>query len=289
MAKLSSLTRRKLKYLPEDGGAPLNNEKLACWNWALSGFGPNAVNPDSAFSYVAGYLNQNQLVQQFQQGGRLTRLTNVRNLWTPFQTRTARNVQSNTAFLTAIETIVKVAIEANNLSWTNSTTPYQLCMYYDNYGVDPLDGFIMGPNYTHWWLKIDGGGAGLHSDGIEAFPDSTYITIRRPEYSNNHVYRIHLNSLHATHIRLIDQTLHRVIRANHGNMDHGAWANDNSRTNCSICNSNFTFIKRRHHCRCCGRLVCGKCSPNKRRGVAQVQHPNGKDGTGRQRVCLYCE
>jgi hypothetical protein len=53
-----------------------------------------------------------------------------------------------------------------------------LCMYY----ADGLDssGELRAPNYTHWWLKIDGGGAGGHNDGIESFPGSAYITIRRP-------------------------------------------------------------------------------------------------------------
>ena len=30
-----------------------------------------------------------------------------------------------------------------------------------------------------------------------------------------------------------------------------------------ICNEDFTFVKRRHHCRACGHVVCGNCSSQK--------------------------
>lgn len=38
------------------------------------------------------------------------------------------------------------------------------------------------------------------------------------------------------------------------------WEPDNSRPDCSICHVSFTFFRRRHHCRNCGRLVCSRCS-----------------------------
>ena len=190
---------------------------------------------------------------------------------------------------TVTDGIVKLAIEANGLAWSVGVTPYQLCMYYDD-GLDG-SGYLRAPNYTHWWLKIDGGGAAGHNDGIEAFPGSTVITIRRPEYSVNHVYRIYLAGLHPSHVQRIDATLHHVVRGAHNahGPGHGPWAPDNSRNTCSICGDAFTLFNRRHHCRCCGQLVCSDCSPNARPGVARVHHPNNNDGNGPQRVCLYCE
>ena len=41
------------------------------------------------------------------------------------------------------------------------------------------------------------------------------------------------------------------------------WVSDRDRTHCSICSSAFTLLRRRHHCRLCGELVCHQCSPNK--------------------------
>lgn len=40
------------------------------------------------------------------------------------------------------------------------------------------------------------------------------------------------------------------------------WTPDNASNTCLICGSDFTFFRRRHHCRRCGNLVCGNCSAN---------------------------
>ena len=42
----------------------------------------------------------------------------------------------------------------------------------------------------------------------------------------------------------------------------------------------FTFFNRRHHCRGCGALVCGDCSPTTR--------AIGDDGKP-ERICKTCE
>lgn len=41
------------------------------------------------------------------------------------------------------------------------------------------------------------------------------------------------------------------------------WQPDDELSKCSICAAPFTFLNRRHHCRRCGRLVCGPCSPHR--------------------------
>ncbi|GAM22338.1 hypothetical protein SAMD00019534_055130 [Acytostelium subglobosum LB1] len=41
------------------------------------------------------------------------------------------------------------------------------------------------------------------------------------------------------------------------------WVPDETATNCPFCTESFTFMNRRHHCRNCGALVCGKCSEKK--------------------------
>ncbi|EKE39392.1 hypothetical protein ENUP19_0294G0020 [Entamoeba nuttalli] len=35
---------------------------------------------------------------------------------------------------------------------------------------------------------------------------------------------------------------------------------DNEALNCELCHIDFTFVRRRHHCRACGRCICGECS-----------------------------
>ncbi|MES1908427.1 MAG: hypothetical protein MHM6MM_001371 [Cercozoa sp. M6MM] len=38
------------------------------------------------------------------------------------------------------------------------------------------------------------------------------------------------------------------------------WQADKDSTHCPMCQSKFTLVRRRHHCRRCGVLCCGKCS-----------------------------
>jgi len=57
------------------------------------------------------------------------------------------------------------------------------------------------------------------------------------------------------------------------------WIPDKEARRCLICNDEFTFLNRRHHCRSCGRLVCGSCSSKR---LVLVK----KDGP--VRVCTIC-
>ncbi|KAJ1437241.1 FYVE zinc finger-domain-containing protein, partial [Ochromonadaceae sp. CCMP2298] len=57
------------------------------------------------------------------------------------------------------------------------------------------------------------------------------------------------------------------------------WEPDNASKTCRVCEIRFRFMKRRHHCRRCGRLVCTACSEGRLRlGL----HKN------KSRVCLTC-
>jgi len=39
------------------------------------------------------------------------------------------------------------------------------------------------------------------------------------------------------------------------------WTPDSTASRCEICTKKFTILRRRHHCRRCGRCVCEHCSP----------------------------
>ena len=41
-----------------------------------------------------------------------------------------------------------------------------------------------------------------------------------------------------------------------------AWVPDDQVNNCMLCNKAFSYLSRRHHCRRCGRCVCGSCAPS---------------------------
>jgi len=71
-----------------------------------------------------------------------------------------------------------------------------------------------------------------------------------------------------------------IIKPKKDNLDLApVWLHDNMSNNCMLCNCGFTMVKRRHHCRKCGRLVCGPCSPKK-----MVLENLGKA----KRVCKNC-
>ncbi|OAY36330.1 1-phosphatidylinositol-3-phosphate 5-kinase FAB1B isoform X2 [Manihot esculenta] len=65
------------------------------------------------------------------------------------------------------------------------------------------------------------------------------------------------------------------------------WMPDQSCRVCYECDSQFTIINRRHHCRLCGRVFCAKCTAN------SVPAPSTDPRTPREelekiRVCNYC-
>jgi hypothetical protein len=63
-----------------------------------------------------------------------------------------------------------------------------------------------------------------------------------------------------------------------------AWQNDEEQRNCSICKASFSWSTRKHHCRCCGRIVCSSCSPHRACATEVLM-----SGPARQvRVCDDC-
>ena len=58
----------------------------------------------------------------------------------------------------------------------------------------------------------------------------------------------------------------------------GVWVPDSHQKTCLICNDKFSFVNRRHHCRRCGALICGKCSKYKLPNAESVM----------QRACKKC-
>ena len=58
------------------------------------------------------------------------------------------------------------------------------------------------------------------------------------------------------------------------------WQPDSATNSCSVCKCEFSLLNRRHHCRMCGKVVCGNCSPHR------VVLPN--IDTNKQRVCVQC-
>lgn len=58
------------------------------------------------------------------------------------------------------------------------------------------------------------------------------------------------------------------------------WVPDADAQNCMLCNVKFSVIKRRHHCRACGKVLCSKCCSLK----ASLDYMDNAEG----RVCHPC-
>eukprot|EP00252_Welwitschia_mirabilis_P006933 TRINITY_DN1789_c0_g1_i11.p1 TRINITY_DN1789_c0_g1~~TRINITY_DN1789_c0_g1_i11.p1 ORF type:complete len:1967 (+),score=353.98 TRINITY_DN1789_c0_g1_i11:165-6065(+) len=65
------------------------------------------------------------------------------------------------------------------------------------------------------------------------------------------------------------------------------WMPDASCTLCYECESPFTIFNRRHHCRVCGRVFCGKCTTNTIPSSSVHGWTPEHEGE-RIRVCMYC-
>jgi len=61
------------------------------------------------------------------------------------------------------------------------------------------------------------------------------------------------------------------------------WIPDSETDKCMLCGDRFTALRRRHHCRSCGKLMCNACT------TARTSLPQlGYDAEDLQRVCTYC-
>jgi len=58
----------------------------------------------------------------------------------------------------------------------------------------------------------------------------------------------------------VDKMLRRALTVVEWQLSQD-WVRNELRTNCSLCTRKFTRVFRRHHCRICGEVICGSCSP----------------------------
>lgn len=65
-----------------------------------------------------------------------------------------------------------------------------------------------------------------------------------------------------------------------------AWIANDAVIKCMLCESKFTKLKRKHHCRHCGRVICGACS--KERTAHEAFQEKKKDQKKGVRTCDQC-
>ncbi|EPX74078.1 1-phosphatidylinositol-3-phosphate 5-kinase Fab1 [Schizosaccharomyces octosporus yFS286] len=50
-----------------------------------------------------------------------------------------------------------------------------------------------------------------------------------------------------------------LLNLKNGNLSREFWMRDERTTKCSLCEAEFSFCRRKHHCRICGKIFCSKC------------------------------
>ncbi|KOH01139.1 phosphatidylinositol-3-phosphate-binding ubiquitin-protein ligase [Saccharomyces eubayanus] len=70
------------------------------------------------------------------------------------------------------------------------------------------------------------------------------------------------------------------------------WQTDEEAQSCFQCKVNFSFLVRRHHCRCCGRIFCSSCTENfvnyNKKKVQVLQKKNSDAESPPYRTCNEC-
>jgi hypothetical protein len=72
------------------------------------------------------------------------------------------------------------------------------------------------------------------------------------------------------------------------NLPIPTWMPDSERSSCAVCNSRFSVILRKHHCRKCGEVVCDACSRRRVELKDPVMQPGKPAEGGPVRVCDNC-
>jgi hypothetical protein len=63
------------------------------------------------------------------------------------------------------------------------------------------------------------------------------------------------------------------------------WVDDSKCKACYECETPFSMLVRRHHCRVCGRIFCANCTVTSAPSAKSEAPP----GQSWQRICNYCE
>mmetsp|Transcript_22937 Transcript_22937/g.33529 ORF Transcript_22937/g.33529 Transcript_22937/m.33529 type:complete len:1207 (+) Transcript_22937:65-3685(+) len=79
----------------------------------------------------------------------------------------------------------------------------------------------------------------------------------------------------------VTRTIHRLYAKYESGFAGVGWIIDEDIDNCMVCNNEFGFFLRKHHCRSCGNIVCYNCSPD----FVVIEEMRLE---GPQRVCVQC-
>ena len=153
----------------------------------------------------------------------------------------------------------------------------------------------LGLAFEHWWIRFKGGPIDI-ADTVDGPVVETWVNrasmrwaSRGQRHEERGVWRANVSELTARHIVILTALIagrkgtapfvHPLVRQ--------AWVGDATRRTCTWCDQDFTFTRRRHHCRACGHLFCADCSPRTEH-VALPASENNAAAASVVRVCDTC-
>ncbi|KAI8873406.1 Dbl homology domain-containing protein, partial [Ramicandelaber brevisporus] len=111
------------------------------------------------------------------------------------------------------------------------------------------------------------------ADGVRGGPGGTGIKNRFQIYSREKSFAVYTETAREKQmwINTLRQTIDELtsslqsLRVGMGrvyveNYSAPVWVPDDQAVRCMICEREFTFFRRKHHCRCCGGIACADCS-----------------------------
>ncbi|KAL0591860.1 hypothetical protein ABG067_001003 [Albugo candida] len=93
-----------------------------------------------------------------------------------------------------------------------------------------------------------------------------------------------------TAIRKLDTLLERSRLSRLEFVKRSMWISDDQRKACAVCMRSFAALRRKHHCRICGEVVCSTCAPL-RQCVMHDSDPQQSQSDKKQkqaRICTFC-
>nr|CCA14579.1 conserved hypothetical protein [Albugo laibachii Nc14] len=93
-----------------------------------------------------------------------------------------------------------------------------------------------------------------------------------------------------TAIRKLDTLLERSRLSRLEFVKRSMWISDDQRKACAVCMRSFAALRRKHHCRICGEVVCSTCAPL-RQFVLQEDGPQQSQShksKKQARICTFC-
>lgn len=169
--------------------------------------------------------------------------------------------QLQTNFASDLRNILKAVFLINATNNSESSTDNSIEYHPSESEVIESNEFSVDPNIlaqealfdSNVYFQVDGGGAG---DGQAPGYNG------RPGAGNNDAGDVTTGFQEAVSDYIANNTpTTNGVRENE--LDRPpAWIPDVEAPRCMSCAANFTVVKRRHHCRNCGKVFCARCSSN---------------------------